>query len=94
MENVFKYYEFSDFLKDKSEAFLGNEICFSVLNSEHFLIFEKKIKNNLETFNLYVSKYKSKKEIGLQSPEILELLVENYNKSIPEHRVVLRQYLY
>ena len=94
MENVFKYYEFSDFIKDKTEAFSGNEICFSVLNSQHFLIFEKKIKNNLETYNLYVSKYSSKKEIGTKPPEILELLIEEYDKSIPEHRVVLRQYLY
>lgn len=94
MENVFKYYEFSDFIKDKSETYLGNEICFSELNSQHFLIFEKKSKNNLETYNLYVSKYNSKKEIGVKPPEILELLVEKYDKSIPEHRVVLRQYLY
>mgnify|MGYP000188629817 CR=1 FL=1 len=90
MENVFKYYEFSDFIIDKSNAFLGNEICFSVLNETHFLIFEKK----KETYSLYVSKYKSKKEIGVKTPEILELLIENYDKSISEHRVVLRKYLY
>ena len=90
MENVFKYYEFSDFIKDKSGAFSEREICFSMLNEEHFLIFEK----DNEIYNLYVSKFQSKNEIGIKKPEILELLVENYDKSIAEHRVVLRKYLY
>ncbi|RSC95987.1 hypothetical protein [Tenacibaculum singaporense] len=90
MENIFRYYEFSDFLKDSSGTFQENEISFSELNKEHFLIFEKK---ELQ-YNLYVSKYNSKKDIGKEPPEILELLVENYDKSIPEHRIVLRKYLY
>ena len=90
MENIFRYYEFSDFLKDNSGTFQENEISFSELNKEHFLIFEKK---ELQ-YNLYVSKYNSKKDIGKEPPEILELLVENYDKSIPEHRIVLRKYLY
>ncbi|MCT4699037.1 hypothetical protein [Tenacibaculum haliotis] len=89
MENVFRYYEFSDFIKDESTAFSGNEICFCVLNEVHFLIFEK----NKEAYNLYVSKYKSKKEVGFKSPEIVELLIENYDKSTPEHRIILREYL-
>lgn len=90
MDNVFKYYEFTDFFTDTSTIFLGNEICFSELNEEHFLIFEKKD----NAFNLYVSKYKSKKEVGFKPPEILELLVEGYDKSIAEHRIILRKYLY
>ena len=90
MENVFRYYEFSDFIKDKSATFSENEICFSVLNEQHFLIFEK----NKDTYNLYVSKYKSEKEIGVKAPEILEMLIKNYDKSIPDHRIVLRKYLY
>lgn len=90
MENVFKYYEFSDFIKDTSGTFSGDEICFSVLNEQHFLIFEKKETN----YNLYVSRYSSQKEIGVKPPEILEVLVENYDKSIPEHRIILRKYLY
>jgi len=90
LENVFKYYEFSDFFEDKSGSFSGNEICYTVLNTEHFLIFEKE-KN---AYNLYVSKYQSEKKIGSKPPEILELLVKNYDKSLPEHRIVLRQYLY
>ncbi|CAM1361449.1 conserved hypothetical protein [Tenacibaculum litoreum] len=90
MENIFRYYEFSDFFKDDSGTFKENEISFSELNKEHFLIFEKKESQ----YNLYVSKYKSKKGIGKEPPEILELLVENYDKSIPEHRIVLRKYLY
>lgn len=90
MENVLKYYEFSDFFKDNSQAFSGNEISFSELNGTHFLIFER----INDVYNLYVSKYKNKKEIGVISPEILELLVENYNKSIPEHRLMIKQYLH
>jgi hypothetical protein len=89
MENVFKYYEFSAFFLDTSDAFSGNEICFTELNETHFLIFEKKN----ATYNLFVSRYKSKKDIGVKSPEILELLVENYNKSIPAHRIAIKQYL-
>lgn len=89
MENVFKYFEFSDFIKDTSDAFSGNEICFTVLNETHFLIFEK----NNSIYNLFVSKYQNKKDIGVKPPEILELVVADYNKSIPEHRVALRQYL-
>ena len=42
--------------------------------------------------NLYVSKYHQKKDIGVRKPEILELLIENYNKSIPAHRVAIKQY--
>jgi hypothetical protein len=41
MENVFKYYEFTDFFKDESGVFSGNQICFTALNDTHFLIFEK-----------------------------------------------------
>ena len=89
MENVLKYYEFSDFFKDLSNSFLGNEIAFSELNSTHFLIFEKKE----DTYNLFVSKFGHKKEIGVKPPKILELLVENYDKSIPEHRLAIKQYL-
>ena len=47
-----------------------------------------------EVYNLYVSKYKSKKSIGAEKPEILELLVENYDKSIPEHRIIIKKYMY
>ncbi len=89
MENVLKYYQFSTFIVDKSGSFLGNEISYSEINTTHFLIFEKK--NNF--FNLYVSKYSNRKEIGINPPEILELLVENYDKSIPEHRLAIKQYL-
>tara|TARA_B110001454_G_C12692577_1_gene422904 strand:+ start:1392 stop:1664 length:273 start_codon:yes stop_codon:yes gene_type:complete len=89
MENVFKYYEFSTFFLDTSGAFSGNEICFTELNETHFLIFEKKN----SAYNLFVSKYQSKNDIGVKSPEILELLVENYNKSVPAHRIAIKQYL-
>jgi len=89
MENIFKYYEFSNFIKDTSGTFSGNEISFSELNETHFLIFEKFNK----TYNLYVSKYRHKKDIGVKSPEILELLVEDYNKSLPKHRMAIKQYL-
>ncbi|MHB0754300.1 hypothetical protein [Polaribacter sp. M15] len=89
MENILKYYEFSAFFTDSSNIFSGNEIAYSELNDTHFLIFEK----HLETFNLYVSKYAHKNEIGNKPPIILELLVENYNKSIPEHRMAIKQYL-
>lgn len=88
MENIFKYYEFSDFFKDESGTFSANEISFRELNTTHFLIFEK----TQATFNLYVSRYKNKHEIGKNSPEILEFLVENYDKSIPKHRIALKQY--
>ncbi len=89
MENVFKYYNFSSFFKDTSNTFSGNEICFTVLNETHFLLFEKQN----ETYNLYVSKYQNKEEIGKKSPEIVELLVANYDKSNAEHRIALRRYL-
>lgn len=89
MENVFKYFEFSSFFKDNSNAFSGNNIAFTELNSEHFLVFEEKE----QQYNLYVSKYKSQNEIGKKAPEILELLVENYDKSNPAHRVAIRRYL-
>ncbi len=89
MENVFKYYEFSLFRKDESDTFSENEIAFTELNATHFLIFEKKDK----IYNLYVSRYASKNEIGIKPPEILELLVENYDKDIPEHRIAIKQYL-
>jgi hypothetical protein len=89
MENVFKYYEFSTFFLDTSDAFSGNEICFTELNETHFLIFEKK----KAAYNLYVSRYQSKKDIGVKSPEVLEILVENYDKSIPAHRIAIKQYL-
>jgi predicted AlkP superfamily phosphohydrolase/phosphomutase len=89
MENIFKYYEFSNFIKDTSGTFSGNEISFSELNETHFLIFEKYNK----TYNLYVSKYRNKKDIAIKSPEIIELLVKDYDKSLPEHRMAIKQYL-
>jgi len=89
MENIFRYFDFSPFIKDQSNAFNGNEISFTELNSEHFLIFEKE----QAVFNLYVSKYSKKSDIGNKQPEILELLVTNYDKSNQEHRIALRRYL-
>lgn len=88
MENILKYYQFSDFFKDASGAFSSNEISFSELNETHFLIFEK----TETTYNLYVARFKNKNEIGKTSPEIFEILVENYDKSIPQHRTALKQY--
>lgn len=88
MENVFKYYDFSNFKKDNSNTFPGNEISFTEINPTHFLIFEKQE----QRYNLYVTKYKDKTEIGEQPPEIVELLVANYDKSIPEHRIAIKQY--
>ena len=73
MENIFKYFDFSPFKKDDSNAFNGNQISFTELNAQHFLIFEKE----QDIFNLYVSKYSKKSDIGNKSPEILELLVTN-----------------
>ena len=89
MENIFKYFDFSPFKKDHSNAFNGNQISFTELNAQHFLIFEKE----QDIFNLYVSKYSKKSDIGNKSPEILELLVTNYDKSNSQHRVALRRYL-
>jgi hypothetical protein len=89
MENVFKYYQFSSFFIDQSGSFSGNEISYSELNETHFLIFEK----NKETYNLYVSRYQQRKDIGQKTPDILELLIENYDKSIPEHRLAIKQYV-
>ncbi len=88
MENVFKYFEFSSFFKDQSDAFSKNEIAYSELNAEHFLIFEK----DKESYNLYVSKYAGKKAIGNSEPEILELIIKDYDKSNPKHRVAIRRY--
>ena len=89
MENIFKYFDFSPFKKDYSNAFNGNQISYSELNAQHFLIFEKE----KAICNLYVSKYSAKVDIGNKPPEILELLVTNYDKSNPEHRIALRRYL-
>ena len=88
MENVFKYFEFSSFFKDQSGTFSENEIAFSELNSQHFLIFEQE----KETYNLYISKYSGKKAIGKSQPEILELIIADYDKSNPAHRVAIRRY--
>ena len=88
MENILKYYQFSTFKKDESGIFSGNEISYSILNDTHFLIFEKE----KEVFNLYVTRYTSKKDIGISKPEIIETLVDNYDKSKPEHRIILKQY--
>lgn len=89
MENIFKYYEFSTFFADASGSFSGNEISYTALNEIHFLIFEKKN----AVYNLYVSKYQQKKDIGVKPALILELLVADYDKSIPEHRIAIKQYL-
>jgi len=88
MENVLKYYEFSVFFLDASGVFSGNEISYTELNKTHFLIFEK----INHSYKLYVSKYHQKKDIGVKDPEILEVLIENYNKSIPAHRIAIKQY--
>lgn len=91
MENVLKYYQFSDFFLDKSSIFDDNEICYTVLNDTHFLIFEK-VKETAQ-YNLYVSKYNNQNEIGVKQPQILELVKKNYDKSSPNDRVALRKYI-
>ena len=91
MENVLKYFEFSDFFEDTSGTFSGNLISYSVLNEEHFLIFQK-TQENKEIYTLFVAKYAAEKEIGNMQPLILELLVKQYDESNPEHRILLRKY--
>jgi hypothetical protein len=91
MENVLKYYEFSDFFKDKSGVFNENEICYTTLNDTHFLIFEKE--KETKQYNLYVSRFKHDKEIGFKKPEIIETIIKKYDKSSPEHRIALRKYV-
>ena len=88
MENVLKYFGFSPFFGDLSGAFSENEIAYSSLNNQYFLIFEKEA----EIYNLYVSKYPNKKTIGKLQPEILELIISNYDKSNPTHRIAIRRY--
>lgn len=89
METVLQYYNFTAFTQDVSKVFSGNQICFTALNETHFLVFE--LEN--EQYTLYISKYKNKQEIGVKAPEILETLVKNYDKSVPEHRIILRRYV-
>lgn len=89
MEHVLKYYQFSDFFKDQSGIFHANEICYTILNDTHFLIFEKEATR----YNLYVARYQNSTAIGYKTPEIIELVVKNYKKSSSEHRVILRKYL-
>lgn len=88
MENVLKYYEFSEFFTDRSGTF-SSPISFTVLNTQHFLIFEKKHTK----YTLYVAKYDGVENIGEEKPKILELLVADYDKSNSEHRIILRKYL-
>jgi len=88
MENVLKYFEFGEFFEDKSGTFKDNQIAISQLNSQHFLIFERVE----ETYNLYVSKYAAKKLVGREKPEILELLIADYDKVNPAHRIAIRRY--
>ncbi len=87
MENILKYYEFSEFIKDDSGTF-SSIISYSELNPQHFLIFQKKG----DTYDLFVTQYKNKKSIGNSKPEILELVIQNYDKSMPEHRIAIRKY--
>lgn len=88
MENLLKYYEFSDFIKDTS-GYFKNPMCFAELNSQHFLIFEK----DQQSYHLYVAKYANRAAVGKRQPEIAEVLQHHYDKSQPEHRILLRQYL-
>lgn len=88
MENVLKYYEFSEFFQDISGTF-SHPIAYTELNPQHFLIFE----NENEAYHLSVARYPSESQIGKSKPEILEFLIENYDTSNSEHRVLLRHYL-
>ena len=89
MEIILQYYGFSDFFNDQSGSFSGNPISYLALNPQHFLIFELATD---KTYNLYVSQFKNENLIGNSKPEILELIVENYDKSNPKHRLALRAY--
>lgn len=89
MEVVFQYFDFSSFFKDESDVFNGNQVCYSILNKHHFLIFEQTIENQ---YNLYVAKFDNEKSIGFNKPELIELVVENYDKSKPAHRIALKSY--
>lgn len=88
MENILKYYEFTPFFKDLSGVFAHNMVSYSQLNKNHFLIFEK----NRSCYNLYISKYSSKKEVGKENPLALENVIADYSKSNPSHRIALKKY--
>lgn len=90
MEIVLQYYGFSSFTPDQSSSFEGHQIAYLGLNDKHFLIFEL---TKTSGYNLYIAQYQDKSQVGRHDPEILELLVADYDKSIPEHRLALRAYL-
>lgn len=90
MDIVLDYYGFSSFTKDESQAFNGNDISHFALNNHHALVFEREDEN---TFHLHITKFSNLKDLGNKQPEILETIVENYDKSKPEHRLALRAYV-
>lgn len=88
MENIFRYYEFSPFEEDQSGFFSGHPVSYSQLNDTHYLIFEKEG----DAYHLHVARFADSKNIKNKAPELLETLVRNYDKGIPEHRVILKRY--
>lgn len=90
MDIVLDYYGFSPFSKDESGSFNGNDISHLVLNDHHALVFER---TKEDVFHLHITKVSNLIELGTKQPEILETIVENYDKSKPEHRLALRAYV-
>lgn len=90
MDIVLDYYGFSSFFNDSSGVFSNHKISYLALNKQHVLVFELTAENK---YNLHVAKYLQLDDVGKKSPEIIETIVEDYNKSNPEHRLALRAYV-
>ena len=90
MDIVLDYYGFSPFSKDESQVFNGNDISHLALNDHHALVFEH---TKEDVYLLHITKFANLKDLGIKQPEILETIVENYDKSKPEQRLALMAYV-
>ena len=90
METLLEYYNFTPFFKDRSGFFNQNLICYSLIRDDLFLVFEQIEEGE---FKLWFVQFADDEGIGNVNPDAANLLIDNFEIDLKEHRELLQKYL-
>jgi len=88
METLLNYYGFSPFKEDESNFYNG-KISFALIKDNLYLIFDQ---SDLG-LNLNFVQYSNSSKIGNSPPDAANLLIENFDIAMKEHREIVQKYL-
>ncbi len=90
MDAIMRYYGFSPFFKDNSGYFNAEQISFTAIKEDLYLVFARTDQNQ---FKLVFCQYPNLEAIGQEFPAAANELIPDFVKDLKEHREILQKYL-